>query len=37
MSQNGAKDMAETGLNAEDILSFFFENCTIKTVYENKT
>jgi stage II sporulation protein D len=37
MSQNGAKNMAAAGLSAEDILSFFFENCTVKTVYENKT
>lgn len=34
MSQNGAKNMADAGLNAEDILSFFFEGCTARTVYE---
>lgn len=33
MSQNGAKNMADAGLNAEDILSFFFEGCTARTVY----
>jgi len=34
MSQNGAKHMAEAGLNAEEILGFFFEGCTARTVYE---
>jgi stage II sporulation protein D len=36
MSQNGAKNMAEAGLDAEDILSFFFENCTVRSVYEKQ-
>lgn len=34
MSQNGAKNMADAGLSAEDILSFFFEGCTVGAVYE---
>lgn len=34
MSQNGAKNMADAGLSAEDILSFFFEGCTAGAVYE---
>jgi stage II sporulation protein D len=33
MSQNGAKDMAEEGLSAYDILSFFFDGCSIRSVY----
>ncbi|MCD7836253.1 MAG: SpoIID/LytB domain-containing protein [Lachnospiraceae bacterium] len=33
MSQNGAKNMAAAGLSAEDILSFFFEGCTVGAVY----
>jgi stage II sporulation protein D len=33
MSQNGAKDMAEEGLSANDILSFFFDGCSISSVY----
>lgn len=34
MSQNGAKDMAEYGMTAEEILTFFFDGCTIKNIYE---
>lgn len=33
MSQNGAKNMAGAGLSAEDILSFFFEGCTVRAIY----
>lgn len=34
MSQNGAKNMALKGYNAEQILLFFYENCYIKSIYE---
>ncbi len=34
MSQNGARDMAESGYSAMDILLYFYENCDIKNVYE---
>ena len=30
MSQNAAKAMAEDGMTAQEILTFFFENCTVK-------
>lgn len=33
MSQNGARDMAQTGMDAKDILTFFYEACEIKEVY----
>lgn len=33
MSQNGARDMAEYGMTAEEILSFFFDGCTLKNIY----
>lgn len=34
MSQNGAKEMAKCGWNAEDILLFFYEDCDLKCIYE---
>lgn len=34
MSQNGARDMAEYGMTAEEILIFFFDGCTLKNIYE---
>ena len=34
MSQNGAKAMAENGYTSEEIVSFFYENCSIRNVYE---
>lgn len=34
MSQNGARDMAESGYSAMDILLYFYEDCAIKNVYE---
>ncbi|HIT90740.1 MAG TPA: SpoIID/LytB domain-containing protein [Candidatus Merdenecus merdavium] len=34
MSQNGAKAMAMAGLNAKDIISFFFHNVEIHNLYE---
>ncbi|MCI9144029.1 MAG: hypothetical protein HFH87_15670, partial [Lachnospiraceae bacterium] len=34
MSQNGAREMAGSGYSAGEILLFFYENCTIKNVYE---
>ena len=33
MSQNGAKNMAVSGYNARDILSFFFKDCIIEDQY----
>lgn len=30
MSQNAAKSMAEDGMSAEEILTFFFEDCTLE-------
>ena len=30
MSQNAAKSMAESGMDAEDILTFFFEDCKLE-------
>lgn len=35
MSQNGAKQMAKCGYTAGDILLFFYENCSVRNVYEN--
>ena len=34
MSQNGARQMAQSGFNAREILLFFFENCEIRYIYE---
>lgn len=34
MSQNSAKEMAKSGYSAEDILLFFYENCSLKSIYE---
>lgn len=34
MSQNGAKGMAKDGLGAEEILTFFYDGCILKNVYE---
>ncbi len=34
LSQNGAKEMAKSGYNANDILLYFYENCAIKNIYE---
>lgn len=34
MSQNGAKDMAKAGLTADEILSFFFDGCEVRTIQE---
>lgn len=34
MSQNGAKEMAKSGWTAQDILLFFYENCSLKSIYE---
>lgn len=34
MSQNGARSMAGEGYRAEDILLYFYENCTIQKIYE---
>ncbi|WP_342756186.1 SpoIID/LytB domain-containing protein [Kineothrix sedimenti] len=33
MSQNGAKAMANTGFDAQGILSFFYQTCEIKNAY----
>lgn len=37
MSQNGARSMAKEGYTAENILKFFYENCTLHNVYEPET
>ncbi len=34
MSQNGARDMAESGYSAMEILLYFYENCSIENIYE---
>ena len=34
MSQNGARSMAKAGYRADEILQFFYENCSIRNVYE---
>ena len=34
MSQNGAKNMALSGMDYQNILSFFYEGTTIGAVYE---
>ncbi len=34
LSQNGAKNMALSGKNAEEILSFFYKGCKMKDIYE---
>jgi peptidoglycan hydrolase-like amidase len=33
MSQNGAKNMAAVGYTAEDILGFYYEGCTVQSIY----
>jgi SpoIID/LytB domain protein len=33
MSQNGAKNMAAAGYTAEDILGFYYEGCTVQSIY----
>ena len=33
MSQNGARNMALSGMNAEEILTFFYENSAVEAVY----
>lgn len=35
MSQNGAKQMAKSGYTAQDILLFFYDDCSVSNVYEN--
>lgn len=34
MSQNGAKAMANAGLDAKEILSFFYQSCEIQNAYD---
>ena len=34
MSQNGAKEMAKSGYNAQDILLFFYDGCYLENVYD---
>lgn len=34
MSQNGAKEMAKNGYSALEMLLYFYENCTVKNIYE---
>lgn len=33
LSQNGAKNMALSGMNCDDILNFFFEGCNLAAIY----
>ncbi|MCI9338276.1 MAG: SpoIID/LytB domain-containing protein [Lachnospiraceae bacterium] len=33
MSQNGARDMAESGYSAMEILLYFYENCSVENIY----
>lgn len=33
MSQNGAKEMAKSGYNAQDILLFFYDGCYLEKIY----
>ena len=33
MSQNGAKEMAKYGYNAQDILLFFYDGCYLENIY----
>ncbi|MBE5883133.1 MAG: SpoIID/LytB domain-containing protein [Lachnospiraceae bacterium] len=34
MSQNGAKNMANSGYTSDEILTFFYEGCSVQNVYE---
>lgn len=34
MSQNGAKEMAKYGYNAQDILLFFYDGCYLENIYD---
>lgn len=34
MSQNGAKNMAKEGYTSDEILTFFYDGCVVKNVYE---
>lgn len=34
MSQNGAKNMAKEGYTSDEILTFFYDGCIVKNVYE---
>lgn len=34
MSQNGAREMAKKGFYSEDILTFFYQSCEVKNIYE---
>ncbi|MDL2302427.1 SpoIID/LytB domain-containing protein [Lachnospiraceae bacterium OttesenSCG-928-D06] len=36
MSQNAARAMANAGYDSREILTFFYENCMLKQVYENE-
>lgn len=36
MSQNGAKQMAFTGMSASGILSFFYGNCQLENIYDTE-
>lgn len=35
MSQNGAKNMAKEGYTSDEILTFFYDGCVVKNVYED--
>lgn len=36
MSQNGAKNMAKQGMDAEEILAFFYDGCRTENIYEGE-
>lgn len=36
MSQNGAKNMAKEGYTSDEILTFFYDGCVVRNVYEHK-
>lgn len=36
LSQNGAKEMAKSGYEAQDILLYFYENCSVENVYQQE-
>ena len=35
MSQNGARNMAGNGYTCEDILYYFYEDCTLQNIYQS--
>ena len=35
MSQNAARNMADSGYTSDNILTFFYEGCSIKNIYDD--